>query len=92
MTIDSRQLNFKLKHNISVGENSLIKLTSVHSHNTRLAQNSNYFINHRRTNLGQHSFSYNGPKIWITVPENIKLLRFPQFKFKLKQFLMEKYE
>ena len=43
------------------------------------------------TTLGQHSFSFNGPKIWKMVPANIKELNFNSFKHKYKDHLLESY-
>ncbi len=83
------KLMFKLKSKTNlVGENSLIKLSNVHTYNTRLA---NYFIPRKRTNLGLHSFNTIGPKIWMTIPEELKSLQFNKFKKQLKQHFINKY-
>ena len=82
---------FKLKNGTVVGENTLTKLTNIHNHNTRLADNSNFFISHKRTKLGQQSFNFNGPKVWATIPGELKELNTSQFKHKYKQLLLDTY-
>ena len=80
---------YKDKHNI--GQNYSVKLSDQHHHNTRLSSKENYFMPRPRTSLGLRSFRYNGPKLWQTVPLEIKKLNFPLFKKKYKNHLLDKY-
>ena len=50
-------------------------VSSIHSHNTRFSKKSNFVLERPRTLLGLSSFRYLGPKLWSSVPENIKNLK-----------------
>ena len=90
-TFQTAKLMFKLKNGTIVGENTLTEISNIHYHNTRLADNFNFFISRKRTKLGQQSFSFNGPKIWTTIPGDLKDLNILQFKHKYKQLLIDSY-
>ena len=62
----------KANRETQVGEHHMIQVNHIHSHNTRLSSKSNYYLNHNRTTLGHNSFSFKGPKLWQSVPENLK--------------------
>ena len=66
-------------------------LSNQHTHNTRLSANSNYYLRRPRTNLGLRSFDYAGPKLWQSVPTEIKNVKFSLFKHKYKQLLIQSY-
>ena len=85
------KLMYQLKSQRSFGENSLIKVSEIHNHNTRIANNHNYYIPHKRTDIGKRSFSFQGPKIWLEVPPGMKELEFGPFKYNLKNMLLENY-
>ena len=74
------------------GQVNLTKLTSVHRYATRLSCNNNYFMNLPRTNLAVRSFSYIGPKVWRSVPAEMKDMSFSAFKFKFKKYLINLYK
>ena len=50
---------------------SIENLSLLHSHSTRSRLSRNYFIPSVHTNLGKTSFSYNGPKIWNSFPQEV---------------------
>ena len=52
----------------------------VHSHNTRHSKNNNFVVERLRTDLGANPFRYLGPKLWSSVPENLKKLKIIKFK------------
>ena len=86
------KLMHKYKSNLSnVGEFMSTKLTNKHNYNTRISANNNYFIPQTRTNLGLKSFTYIGPKLWQTVPTEIKNKPFIQFKSQYKKLLLQSY-
>ena len=70
---------------------NLIPLSNIHTHNTRSRLNENFYLPHVKTNLGKTSFSFNGPKIWNSLPVEIRAS--PNFTFPavLKTYLLEKY-
>ena len=73
------KLMHKYKDKYDIGNNHSVKLSDQHNYNTRLSSNDNYFMPRSRTNLGLRSFRYNGPKLWQTVPLELKNLNFPLF-------------
>ena len=66
-------------------------ISIVHSHNTRHSKNNNFVVERPRTRLGLNSFRYLGPKLWSSVPENLKKLKIDKFKYSYKKFLMSQY-
>ena len=76
----------KKKTNLNV---NLELLTNKHSHNTRSAADSNYFLPNLRTNLGMNSLSSIGPQVWNSIPTNIKSLPAHLFKNKYKQYMLD---
>ena len=85
------KLVHKYKNESLIGEGRLVRLRDVHSYNTRLAANSNYFIPRRNKDVGRNCFSCSGPTIWQNVPSNLKALSFESFKLRLKNHLLEMY-
>ena len=68
---------------------TIISRTQKH-HNTRktrLAAKQNYFQPRKRTELGEKTFFYNGPKIRQEISFELKSLSYYQFKKKFKLFL-----
>ena len=55
-------------------------ISSVHNHNTRLNNNTNYYVSTVNSNLAKTTFKYSGPTIWNTIPNEIK----QSSSFKLK--------
>ena len=84
-----------LFHNIInnkfTGTNNLISLNSVHNHNTRLADTNNFYQTFSNSNLGLSSYAMAGLKFWRVIPSDLKSYSLTRFKFRLKQFLLNKY-
>ena len=74
-----------------VDHNCFTPVSSLHSHNTRFSKKSNFILERPRTLLGLSSFRYLGPKLWSSVPENIKNLKKDEFKYQYKKFLLSCY-
>ena len=60
----------------------------VHSHNTRHSKYNNFVVERPTTDLGLNSFKYLGPKLWSSVPENLKNLKINTLT---KKLLLSKY-
>ena len=60
-----------------------------HSQGTRYTANTNYFLPYARTNRGQTSIRFAGPKVWATVPTDLKEIAFKKpFSRKMKEHLV----
>ena len=70
---------------------SLVPLTNLHTHDTRLRANQNYVIPPAHTNLKKTSFSYVGPRIWQDIPSDLKSSSEFVFKRKVKDFFLQNY-
>lgn len=68
-----------------------MKISQVHSYNTRLAVKQTYYLPNARTNYGMFNIRFKGPKVWNDLDENIKGFSLPSFKNKLKQSFLESY-
>ena len=66
----------------------LIKVSDIHSHNTRYASNLNFHVPRVRSNYGKHTFTFAITKIWEETPNNIKTLSYFQFKKQYKRILL----
>jgi len=51
----------------------------------------NYYQNQARTEIGQRSLTCIGPKVWHTVPIDIKNLSANAFKARNKAYLIDQY-
>ena len=85
-------LAHKISHNEAnipeVFQKYLIKVSDIHSHNTRYASNLNFHEPRVRSNYGKHTFKFAVTKIWEETPTNIKTLSYFQFKKKFKRILL----
>ena len=70
---------------------SLVPLSNLHTHDTRLRANQNYVIPPAHTNLKKTSFSYVGPRIWQDIPSDLKSSSEFVFKRKVKDFFLQNY-
>ena len=68
-----------------------MKISHVHSYNTRLAVKQTYYLPNARTNYGMFNIRFKGPKVWNDLDENIKGFSLSAFKNKLKQSFLESY-
>ena len=82
----------KIHNNEIVGQHNLTNITSIHSHNTRLSHNINYFTNYHKTNIGRSTYSAAGNKIWTSLPSNFKNKSYNTFKQDYKNLLIQNYQ
>jgi len=65
-----------------------IPLSSIHYHSTRLATSKNLFLPRVNSSSGKCSLKFIGPKVWSSIPDDIKLSTTFTFKWKLKKHLL----
>ena len=63
----------------------------LHRYNTRQTSGTNYNISNFRTNRGQRSIQFQGPKIWNEIPNDIRNSAFLNFKINVKRLIFSKY-
>ena len=69
-----------------------IPVNAIHSRTTRLASSGlNLSLPFYRTEKLQRSYKFQGVIIWNSVPQEMKIQTFNQFKIKFKTHLMSKY-
>jgi len=56
-------------------------LSSIHHHSARLATSNNLFLPRVNSSLGKCFLTYVGPKVWSSIPNDIK---YSTFKWKLR--------
>ena len=90
--------NFKLgliMHNKIKIENNIQSnfplISSVHSYSTRSNNGTNFYISTVQSNLGKTAFSYSGPRVWNTIPLDIRESSAYQFKYLYKNNLLLNY-
>ena len=66
-------------------------VASMHSHNTRLASKSTYYINTIKTNCGKFNIRFAAVKVWNHLDESIKHLPLKTFKNKVKLNILQSY-
>ena len=68
------------------------KVSSVHNYNTRFAAKHSYYLPYAGTNYGKFNIRFQGPSIWNTIDDNVKLLSsIPVFKKRLRDQYFERY-
>ena len=77
--------NNSLPANIS---NLFLYPTQVHSYNTRFSETGSFNIKYSRTNQLKPSFSIFGARIWMGIPQSIRILPKHKFKVSLHQLLL----
>jgi len=65
-----------------------IPLSSIHYHSTRLTTSKNLFLPRVNSSSGKCSLKFIGPKVWSSIPDDIKLSTTFTFKWKLKKHLL----
>jgi len=65
-----------------------IPLSSIHYHSTRLATSKNLFLPGVSSSSGKCSLKFIGPKVWSSIPDDIKLSTTFTFKWKLKKHIL----
>ena len=76
-------------HMFSSGTHNLIPINSIHTHQTRLSSNNNYYQPHNRTRIGQSTYSSQGISFWRKLPNHIKHSPLNSFKRQIKEYLFE---
>ena len=49
------------------------RVTNIHNYNTRLAAKQSYYLPFVRTNYGKFNIRFQGPSIWNSIDDHIKL-------------------
>jgi len=65
-----------------------IPLSWIHYHSTRPAVSKNLFLPRVNSSSGKCSVKFIGPKVWSSIPDNIKFLNTFTFKWKFKKHLL----
>ena len=65
-----------------------IPLSSIHYHSTRLATSRNLFLPGVNSSSEKCSLKFIGPKVWSSIPDDIKFSTTFIFKWKLKKDLL----
>ena len=71
-----------------VFQNYLVKVSDIHSHNTRYASNLNFHVPRLRSNYGKHTFKFAINKTWEEIPTKIKTLSYHKLKKEYKRILV----
>ena len=67
-----------------------LRTENIHKH--KLRNQNAYYIRQIRTNTRKSTINFSGPKIWNTLPANLRqLVSIHQFKKKFKQLLLTKF-
>jgi len=61
-----------------------VPLSLIHYHSTRLATSKNLFLPRVNSSSGKCSLKFIGPKVWSSIPDDIKFSTFTTFTFKWK--------
>ena len=84
-----------LKNNIWQINNKnyqLSNLNTIHKYNTRIFNNSNYYVHSIRTNLGKSSIMFAGQQVWQDIPNEIKNYSKHTFQKAYTKFLLQSYK
>jgi len=65
-----------------------IPLSSIHYHSTKLATSRNLLLPRVNSSSGKCSLKFVGPKVWSSIPDDIKFSTTLTFKWKLKKHLL----
>ena len=67
------------------------RVANIHNYNTRLAAKQSYYLPFVRTNHGKFNIRFQGPSIWNSIDDDIKLLSISMFKKKMQVQYLERY-
>ena len=67
------------------------RVTNIHNYNTRLAAKQSYYLPSVRTNYGKFNIRFQGPSIWNSIDDHIKLSSASMFKKKMQVEYLERY-
>ena len=68
-----------------------VETRHLHGYHTRHSYLRNYNITHFKTNKGQKSIQFLGPKLWNDVPNDMRNLSKVNFKIKMKNLILSRY-
>jgi hypothetical protein len=60
------------------------RVSETHNYNTRLSSKISYSLPKVRTNYGIFNIRFQGPKLWNSISEDIKILSIWKFKAEIK--------
>ena len=63
----------------------------IHNYNTRLAAKQSYYLPFVRVNYGKFNIRFQGPSIWNSIDNDIKLSSIAMFKKKMQVQYLESY-
>ena len=69
----------------------LVKVSYIHSHNTRYASNLNFHVPRVRPNYGKHTFKFAITKTWEEILTKIKTLSYHKFKTEYERILVNSH-
>ncbi|PFX33051.1 hypothetical protein AWC38_SpisGene2053 [Stylophora pistillata] len=81
----------KLLLSVMQHQQNVIKISQIHTYNTRLGAKQSYYLPKGRTDYGIFSIRFPGPSIWNSIDEDIKLSSSSLFKKKVKQQFIKDY-
>ena len=66
---------YKFRNNVlpAAFHSFFTKVTSVRNYNTRFAAKHPYHLPYARTNYGKFNIRFQGPSVWYTIDNNVKL-------------------
>ena len=76
----------------NVDQSSFTLVYAVYSHDTRFSRKLNFLGERARTELGQKTFRYLGPKFWSITPDSLKDFLNDNFKTSIKIFLLNRFK
>ena len=80
----------KFENNVWSGKYKMLKINSIHKHNTRFSVN-NFYCRQISSKISNGALTAAGPRIWSTIPESIKELNYFNFKNSYKIHLLQRY-
>jgi len=69
---------------------SLTKIETVHSHNTRQKRSFEYFLPRVNKKFSQNSLAFRGAESWAVINNDLKILSLFTFKRKMKNMFLNK--
>ena len=75
----------------SVFNSFFTKISQIHTYNTKLGAKQSYYLPKARTNYGIFNIRFQGPSVWNSIDEDIKLSSLSLFKKKMKQHFIKDY-
>ena len=61
-----------------------MRVSETHNYNTRLSSKISYSLPKVRTNYGIFNIRFQGPKLWNSISEDVKILSIWKFKAEIK--------